>query len=76
MTKLTRKQANNIRRVIMSNLNDELKSFHSYESARDWLYSQYPKYDIIDSSNETRFYCEKWDFCIDWLPAINRWMAR
>ena len=76
MLQSTKKQARAARRVIMSNLNDELASFSSFESARDWLYSQYPKYDVIDSSEETRFYCEKWDFCIDWLPAINRWMAR
>lgn len=73
--KLTRKQAMMIRRIVMSNLNDELQAFHSFESARDWLYSQYPKYDIA-SDDETRFYCEKWDFVVDWLPSIQRWMAR
>ena len=74
--KLTRKQASIARRRVMDVLNDELQAFHSFESARDWLYSQYPKYDIIDSSNETRFYCEKWDFVVEYLPAIQRWMAR
>ena len=72
MLKLTRKQFNRSRRVVMEVLNEELASFN-YQNGQNYLFAK-EKYDYTYATD--RFYCEKWDFGIEWLPAIQRWMAR